>query len=503
MEKTKGLTAAEMTLAFTHMQEGVVIQDYADKILDHNPAACKLLALTPRQLVGLDSFDPRWEARDVNGNRLSGDQHPSIVALRTKQPVERFIMQIHDGENKVRWLSVNAIPIVNSPNPIEHQVICTFTDISESQVVHQKLSEISQDLNFEKSRFSNLIYGLNKGSIAALTNHEGNIIFASDRFCEISGYSQEELVGKNHRILKSGIMPKEIYSDLWKTISKGNHWHGEICNKSKSGELYWVDTTIIPIPDGQGKFQYFALRVDITDKKNSEHLALDNAKLLAIGETAGSIAHEINNPLTIILAKTSQIKKQLTKGAPDSSQLQTHFDLIQATGERIAKIVKGLKSLSRTTEPELREKVNLTEVISDTIAICQERLKTAGIELRTNLPEQVELNCNSVQISQVLLNLINNSIDAITGLENPWIEILLKEEQYDILIAVTDSGSGIPEEVAKKIMHSRYSTKPRGKGTGLGLSLSRRIVEAHFGKFFIDKSCANTRFVIQIPKSTP
>lgn len=182
-------------------------------------------------------------------------------------------------------------------------------------------------------------------------------------------------------------------------------------------------------------------------------------------------------------------------------ETRTMAETIFQTGERISKIIKGLRVFSHSEESEPFKDVALEDIIEDTLVFCRGRFKSSEVELSVHLdPEHIEINCQPIKISQVLLNLLNNSIDAVEEQKEKWIRVDAKSDGRWIELSVTDSGPGIPKEISEKIMHPFFTTKPVGKGTGLGLSITRGIVEGHGGSFSLDPHSKNTRFVLRIPK---
>lgn len=227
------------------------------------------------------------------------------------------------------------------------------------------------------------------------------------------------------------------------------------------------------------------------------------AKMSALGEMAGGIAHEINNPLTIIIARINQINRVLNSDEIDKNKLKAELAKILTTTKRIANIIRGMKSISRNASDDPKVKINIKNVIEDTLVLCQEQFKIHSIQLRLELDvsDEAAIAGNSTQLSQVLLNLLNNAHDAVLPLTEKWIclNVSQTESESEFVIRVTDSGNGIPGQIISKIMAPFFTTKEVGKGTGLGLSISKGIIEAHNGQIYYDKNSTRTSFVIKIP----
>jgi signal transduction histidine kinase len=227
-----------------------------------------------------------------------------------------------------------------------------------------------------------------------------------------------------------------------------------------------------------------------------------NEKLASLGQMAGGIAHEINNPLAIISASAVLIRKMLQKGIQDSDRYMKQLDDIDRTVTRITKIISGLRNISRDTSQEELVMAPISEAITDAIAICSERFKNHGIELTCDLSQrefQIPIHHLRVQISQVFFNLLSNSFDAIEGMDPAWVRIEAKTDSEHLFIRFTDSGHGISKEVVDKIFQPFFTTKEVGKGTGLGLSLCDSLLKLHNGRLFVDSQSSNTCFVVQLP----
>ena len=257
---------------------------------------------------------------------------------------------------------------------------------------------------------------------------------------------------------------------------------------------------------------YLYIMEDLTEQKRllrtieaQNEKILSSAKMSSLGEMAGGIAHEINNPLAIIHGRAGQLKRLIESGhaLDDSaklSQISDGLSKIEKTVDRIAKIIHGLRAFSRNSEQDNMQIVPVARVIEDTLELCGERFKNNSIDLRLENPVEAYLQCRSVQISQVLMNLLNNAFDAVEHLGEKWVSIQTMTENERLIIAVTDSGQGIPHDVAEKMMQPFFTTKEMGKGTGLGLGISVGIIEAHNGQLFYDTTAKHTRFVIELPR---
>jgi two-component system NtrC family sensor kinase len=236
-----------------------------------------------------------------------------------------------------------------------------------------------------------------------------------------------------------------------------------------------------------------------TKERDEERIRSYNAsKLASLGEMASTIAHEINNPLTVISGYSTMIKNSLNK--EEKIELAKKANKIHENSMRIAKIIKGLKTISRDGENDPPQKIKISELVEDISSISYFRLSERKTELSFEYQSDLEATINVTQLGQVIVNLINNSIDAIENLDEKWIRIKFEKNEDELTIKVTDSGKGIPAELVDKLMTPFFTTKELGKGTGLGLSLCKKIINQHGGTFFYNQKTPNTQFVLNIPQ---
>lgn len=227
------------------------------------------------------------------------------------------------------------------------------------------------------------------------------------------------------------------------------------------------------------------------------------SRMAVLGEMTSGIGHEINNPLTIILSQVDMLRSMVRKSLSleGKQDLLNRLDKIASTSYRIEKIVRGLKMYGRDSSQDPFQSTLVTNLVSDSLELCSEKLREHEIHLIVDdFDPHLQIDCRPGQISQILLNLIGNSKDAIVGLDERWIRLEIKDAGDVVRFALIDSGHGIPASISHKLTESFFTTKENGKGTGLGLSISKKIVESHFGQIYVDNECPNTKFVFEVPK---
>lgn len=369
-----------------------------------------------------------------------------------------------------------------------------------------------ESLKKAQKEIDDLKSALDQSAIVAFTDAAGTITYVNDKFCEISKYSRKELIGNTHGIINSRYHPKAFFDELWKTIASGKTWKGEIKNKAKDGNYYWVFTTIVPFLDENGKpYQYVAIRTDITDLKHAqEDLEIERArianaeKMASVGEMAAGIAHELGNPLATINGRMQLLEAELQSGNPvDAEAMSKTVQKVLALTDRMGRIIRGMRSLSRDGSNDPFHKVPIGRVLRDVMEFSSERFQRMGIRVEMpDFDETLQVPCQETQIGQVMVNLINNARDAIQNLPDKWIKIDLKDKKDAVELSVTDSGEGIPEEINDLIMKPFFTTKDFGKGSGLGLSICKNIIDKHKGSIAVDRESAHTRFVVTLPKTS-
>lgn len=248
---------------------------------------------------------------------------------------------------------------------------------------------------------------------------------------------------------------------------------------------------------------------DVTEKKENQKRIKEqevklvaSSKLSSIGEMAGGVAHEVNNPLTVILSEAEYALDEISEGKFNKEDVVKSLTSVRNTTLRISKIIRSLRSISRDVSQDPFERASIDKIYDIAASLCKERIHYREIALQfTDNARDIEIECRPVEIAQVLLNLLINSRDAIEKLKKRWIHIDTQEAENFVKIIVTDSGPGIPQDKIDEIFKPFYTTKEPGKGTGLGLSIVSGIIERHRGSIEVDTKSKNTCFVTTLPKT--
>ena len=314
-------------------------------------------------------------------------------------------------------------------------------------------------------------------AIVATTDVAGRITYVNDKFCEISKYSREELVGQDHRIINSGYHSKDFFRDLWRTIAGGHVWHGELRNRARDGTFYWVDTTIVPFLDTRGKpYQYIAIRADITARKAAEEQLTQQAALARVGQMAAVVAHEVRNPLAGIKGAIQVLMSRRRAGDGDLPVMREVIARIDVLGE----LINDLMVFARPRPPR-PETVELRLLIEEAIAMLSRDPIGTSLEIKMDIPDIIMV-ADANMLRGTVQNLLINAAQSMGG--RGCISIAVTRQKETCVIEVHDSGPGIPVDIREQIFEPFFTTKSRGGG--LGLPIARRTAELHGGTLTLE-----------------
>ncbi|MBU8869767.1 MAG: ABC transporter substrate-binding protein [Gemmatimonadales bacterium] len=345
-----------------------------------------------------------------------------------------------------------------------------------------------------------------------ITDVEGIIQYANPAFKQITGYSTDEAIGQNPRILKSGEHDKAFYESMWDTLKRGETWSGQLINKKKDGTLFTEEAVISPVLDGSGRtVNYVAVKHDITGKVKLEEQLRQAQKMEAVGQLAGGIAHDFNNLLQVINGCSELVLESLDE---KSDSYASVGDIAKA-GARAATLVGQLLAFSRRQVLDIKD-VNLNDVIADLMKMIR-RMIGEHITLETVAgPDLGTVHADAGQIEQILMNLCVNARDAMPDggtitieTENVYVGPEFVASSPDllsgryVLLSVTDTGCGIDKAVCANIFEPFYTTKNVGEGTGLGLSTVYGLVKQHEGEVKVYSEVGKgTTFKIYLPMAS-
>jgi len=536
----------------------VLVIDNKENIVSVNRKCLQISNYDETELIG-----EKFNHYIVDDNQHQKTDTDALLNTIRRGDIWNGTLCFKEKHDSVYWVKSTITPFFNSQAEI-YQYVIVSTDISEQMKAQEILENRQNELIHAHQELEFKQRALDAHSIVSATDSKGNITYANDKFCEISQYNRDELIGSKHNLINSGVHPKAFFQEMWRTISQGNVWKGEVCNKKKDGSLYWLAATVVPFMNEQGKpDRYIAVRFDITEQKLNElkliaknteikkahdqldashHMMLHSEKLASVGQLAAGIAHEINTPIQFVGDNTrflqesfedlislvntyEELAKSVKESNPENSladkalTLSDNVEIDYLTEEipnaitqslegvnRVSTIVRSMKDFSHPGSDSL-ESIDLNNSIESTINVSRNEWKYCA-EMITDFDQNLKtVSCFPGELNQVILNMIVNAAHAIESARQNTdplgtITIKTKSTDNDVEIQITDTGSGMPEDISKHIFEPFFTTKGVGKGTGQGLAIAYAvIVDKHKGGITVDSEVGKgTTFTMHLPK---
>ncbi len=465
------MTLADATFRkiFELHSDAIIVIDREGAVVECNPAACKRRKL-PREAAR--TVRDAWGAAGDELLARMNAQNETAGTIRTTFifspgdtiPAELRIVRITEAGEEPRLFLV------------------TVKDISEQRRIELDLL-----------RFSEVT--LHTVNPIQITDANGKIIYVNPAYERISGYSKEELIGRNPNLLKSGMHDREFWEKIWTRILSGKEWVGQLQNRRKDGAVFHSEVVISPILDeNKMVIGFVGAHRDITEQKQLEKQLVRSQKMETFGTLAAGIAHEVGNPLTSI-SSIVQVIQRTTKDEFAREKLE----LVKNQINRITKIIRELVDFSRPSAYEIK-KTDVNNVMRDALNIVQYGKKVQHITFKVQLYDDLpHIAVVSDQLVQVFLNILMNAVDAC-GTEQHAIGVTSRLCDKSIEIVIRDDGRGIEKEDIEKIFDPFFTTKEVGKGTGLGLWVSLGIVKNFGGDIQVSSEVGQgTKFTISLP----
>jgi len=463
------------------MKCAVVALDSRGDVTRINGAGAALLGRPADEIVGTNWFDAyipadvREEVREV---------HASLLAGQTV--ITHFENQIIDAAGHKRQVSWQNMLLRAADGTVVGS-LSTGVDvgIDASPAASSRRSA---------GKLEDLHYALDQTAIIAETDQRGVIHYVNRRFCEISGYEADELIGRDHRVVNSGYHPQAFFREMWTTISAGQVWRGEIRNRRKQSGYYWVETTIIPYVDERGKPErYLAIRYDITDQKKAETEIRERQALTQLGQMAAVVAHEVRNPLAGMAGALQIIGNRLPDSSPDREVIGSILERIGLLDVKVEELLR----YARPTPPS-RRRVSAEFLIENTLTLlnADPLLQKVDVVFKT---EDAELWCDPDRVIESLTNIVLNSAEAMNGAGRIRIDGSGADDRF--MIRIRDNGPGIPDAIRERVFEPFFSNRPNG--TGLGLAIARQVIRANDGEIDLETHPdGGAVFVLHLPFAT-
>lgn len=466
------------------LNDGLMITT-GNSIVLANAALGKLIGTDPAQLVGRDllSLFRHGDAEMVNHihqHRIQGDDVPDIY-------------------------ETHATTFSGETLPVELNVSRVNPDDNSSHIVLVRDLSHRNALEKERNKLASAVGQIGEGVV--ITSNQGVIEYVNDSFCRITGYSDEEVIGKNISLLSSGEHTREFYQNLWKTITSGSNWTGVIINRRKDGTHYHEHCLISPVSDSFGNIvNYVAVKRDITNEMAIEKKMRQTQKLQAIGNLAGGIAHDFNNLLMGMSVYTELAINEL----PPDSHIREYLTQVRQEQLRARTLIQKILLFSRQQEEEVMHEIKIKETALGFIDMLRVTLPPT-INMDVEVEESGRMLLDPTLFQQILINLCTNASHAMQG--RGTLTIRIKTVSYQrpgaeaaphLHIRVSDTGCGIDPKIQDRVFEPFFTTKPVGEGTGLGLASVHGIVEKCNGAIdLISEVGKGTTFNIYLPINNP
>ena len=420
--------------------------------------------------------------------------------------IDRFFKFVNKKSDHLKLIEIKSNDEIGAISKMINEKIAISKKIIDEDIIERakqlelEVKKKTNDLEIKNKKYKLLLDRFNTHVTATRTDTRGIITFVTDKFCRVSGYTKEELLGQNHNIVRHPDVSSDTYRELWATIQTGENYIGEIRNKRKDGTEYWIKLLIVPEFDSNKNIiGYFSVKEDIEDKikirefntlleekiqqaieesRKKDELLSHQSKLATIGEMIGIIAHQWKQPLSSLSMRIQaiKIKNSYAKETIDDEYIESFVSENMELIQFMTKTIDDFRDFFR--QDKAKEDFNIINCINKTLNIVKPQLKDARIDLDIK-GEDFTTNGLQSEFQQVIVNLISNARDVLIEkeIENKKIKIYTEIKGNKGILFIEDNAGGIKEDILDKIFEPYFTTKGVGKGTGIGLYISKTIIE--------------------------
>jgi len=438
-------------------------------------------------------------------NSIVGKTVEVLLSQEKAQEIEKFEKQVYkNGFHE---------EIIEIVKPNKEVGIYRNMAFVINDKVDEKLGIVSIDITNEYNanrEIARVLSAFDRSDISILiTDLSGSIGYVNPSWCKTTGYSKEELIGQNPRIVKSGDSSPQEYAKMWKELTSGRVWTSEVKNRAKDGSEFWEDSTIMPSFDSEGVIDgYIAFKLDITDKmhlreelKNQEELMISQSRHAAMGEMISMIAHQWRQPISVIAMDANNILVDIELDNVETQPLKNDvIDIIEQT-KHLSQTIDDFRNFFKPNK--IKDEVLVQDVYIEAYKVINKSLENNNIGVVNSFDSNTVISIYSRELLQVIINILKNAKEALEENREKNREILstVSENNDTIVITICDNAGGVDEDIQEHIFEPYFSTKHEKNGTGLGLYMSKIIIEKHLNGTLRhsnrgDGSC----FIIELPK---
>ncbi|MCP4592642.1 MAG: PAS domain S-box protein [bacterium] len=464
-------------------------------LIEANRTALEFTGVSESEVLGKPFWETPWWTHDPE---QQGRLREAVRRGAETGEFTRFEASHPAPDGSIRYVDFSLKPVRDDTGRVA-LLIAEGRDITERKLAEE-----------ERERLMSAIE--QAAEMVLITDVEGAIQYVNPAFEHITGYTRDEVTGKNPRILKSGKQNGTFYRTMWDTLARGETWNGRLVNKKKSGTHYTEEATISPVLDASGKTtSYVAVKRDITEEIRIEEQLRQAQKLEAVGQLAGGVAHDFSNLITAIMGYAELAEQAIAEHASAGQAIEG----IQEAARQAESITRSLLTFSAKTPPQ-KERVNLRRLLQKSVLLLRHTIPTS-ISITTDLAGEppIWLHADGTQLQQIILNLAVNARDAMPdggALHISAAEVFGRPAPGGNLdvpglsgnrvarLVVSDTGTGMAAETKNRVFEPFFTTKAREQGTGLGLAIVHGIVAEHGGRVEIDSAPGEgTTFRIMLP----